>query len=161
MSTMFACLSVSDAFVRFTGDASVSLLGYLHDIDSEDDEDDDQMTIENLLNSKAIKNSKKSEDDEDENESGEEDEEDTDDDSQIIEEYESRRPSSVNSLRQPSTSTSSWCASPRAVPTEPATWVRIVRTSIFRETMPTTSQYCTRTPILERKPKPPTAVTVR
>lgn len=82
--------SKGDRIMFYTaGDASVSLLGYLHDIDSEDDEDDDQMTIENLLNSKAIKNSKKSEDDEDENESGEEDEEDTDDDSQIIEEYES------------------------------------------------------------------------
>ncbi|EDX12838.1 39 kDa FK506-binding nuclear protein [Drosophila simulans] len=75
--------SKGDRIMFYTaGDASVSLLGYLHDIDSEDD-DDDELTIEKLM---KVKNSQKSEDDEDE--SGEEEEE-TDEDSQIIGEYES------------------------------------------------------------------------
>ncbi|XP_052857000.1 39 kDa FK506-binding nuclear protein [Drosophila gunungcola] len=70
------------------GDASVSLLGYLHDIDSEDE--DEEFTLENLLKGKEGKKNKKAEAD-DENESGEEEEEgdeDTDD-SQLIGEYES------------------------------------------------------------------------
>ncbi|EDW42069.1 39 kDa FK506-binding nuclear protein [Drosophila sechellia] len=76
--------SKGDRIMFYTaGDASVSLLGYLHDIDSEDDEDDDELTIEKLIKGK---NSQKSEDDEDE--SGEEEEE-SDEDSQIIGEYES------------------------------------------------------------------------
>jgi len=68
------------------GDASVSLLGYLHDIDS-DDEDED-FSLEKLLKGKEGKKSKKSEDDE-EDESGEEEEEDSEEDSQLIGEYES------------------------------------------------------------------------
>ncbi|XP_017031490.1 39 kDa FK506-binding nuclear protein isoform X1 [Drosophila kikkawai] len=80
------------------GDATVSLLGYLHDIDS-DDEDDEDYTIENLLKdtAKQNKNGKKAgaqaedeedEDEDDEDEDGEEEEED-DDDSRLIQEYES------------------------------------------------------------------------
>ncbi|XP_017031491.1 39 kDa FK506-binding nuclear protein isoform X2 [Drosophila kikkawai] len=73
------------------GDATVSLLGYLHDIDS-DDEDDEDYTIENLLKdtAKQNKNGKKAgaqaedeededEDDEDEDENGDEDDDDDDD----------------------------------------------------------------------------------
>ncbi|XP_016952839.1 39 kDa FK506-binding nuclear protein [Drosophila biarmipes] len=80
--------SKGDRIMFYTaGDASVSLLGYLHDIDS-DDEDED-FTLEKLLKGKEGKKSKKSEDDE-EDESGEEEEEgDSDEDSQLIEEYES------------------------------------------------------------------------
>ncbi|EDV48997.1 39 kDa FK506-binding nuclear protein [Drosophila erecta] len=74
--------SKGDRIMFYTaGDASVSLLGYLHDIDSED-EDDDEFTLKELLKAKGGKKSKKSED-EDEDESGEEEEEDSDDDSQI------------------------------------------------------------------------------
>ncbi|KAH8386319.1 hypothetical protein KR200_010155, partial [Drosophila serrata] len=78
------------------GDATVSLLGYLHDVDSED-EDDEDYTIENLIkdSAKQKKKGKKAgaqEEDEDEedddDEDGEEEEED-DDDSRLIEEYES------------------------------------------------------------------------
>ncbi|KAH8265447.1 hypothetical protein KR038_008226, partial [Drosophila bunnanda] len=79
------------------GDATVSLLGYLHDVDSED-EDDEDYTIENLIkdSAKQKKNGKKAgaqADDEDEedddDEDGEEEEEEDDDDSRLIEEYES------------------------------------------------------------------------
>ncbi|XP_043656220.1 39 kDa FK506-binding nuclear protein [Drosophila teissieri] len=81
--------SKGDRIMFYTaGDASVSLLGYLHDIDSED-EDDEEFTLEKLLKAKGGKKSKKSEDDEDESGEEEEDEEESDDDSQIIEEYES------------------------------------------------------------------------
>ncbi|XP_036673307.3 39 kDa FK506-binding nuclear protein [Drosophila suzukii] len=79
--------SKGDRIMFYTaGDASVSLLGYLHDIDS-DDEDED-FSLEKLLKGKEGKKSKKSEDDE-EDESGEEEEEDSEEDSQLIGEYES------------------------------------------------------------------------
>ncbi|KAH8292217.1 hypothetical protein KR054_007127, partial [Drosophila jambulina] len=82
------------------GDATVSLLGYLHELDSEDeDEDDDDYTIENLLkdSAKQNKNGKKAgaqaedddEEEDDDDEDGEEEEEEDDDDSRLIEEYES------------------------------------------------------------------------
>ncbi|XP_016985424.1 39 kDa FK506-binding nuclear protein [Drosophila rhopaloa] len=81
--------SKGDRIMFYTaGDASVSLLGYLHDIDSEDEDED--FTLENLLKGKKEgKKNKKPEDDE--NESGEEEEEEDEDtdDSQIIGEYES------------------------------------------------------------------------
>ncbi|KAH8242615.1 hypothetical protein KR032_000569, partial [Drosophila birchii] len=80
------------------GDATVSLLGYLHEMDS-DDEDDEDYTIENLLKdtAKLNKNGKKAgaqaedddEEEDDDDEDGEEEEEDDDDDSRLIEEYES------------------------------------------------------------------------
>ncbi|XP_017104930.2 39 kDa FK506-binding nuclear protein [Drosophila bipectinata] len=74
-----------------TGDATVSLLGYLHDIDS--DEDDEDFNIENVLKGISKKNGKADED-EDEDDDDEEDEDDEDededvDDSQLMEEYES------------------------------------------------------------------------
>ncbi|XP_037723521.1 39 kDa FK506-binding nuclear protein [Drosophila subpulchrella] len=79
--------SKGDRIMFYTaGDATVSLLGYLHDIDSDDDDED--FTLEKLLKGKEGKKSKKSEDDE-EDESGEEEEEDSDEDSQLIGEYES------------------------------------------------------------------------
>ncbi|XP_022211194.1 39 kDa FK506-binding nuclear protein [Drosophila obscura] len=68
-----------------TGDATVSLLGYLHDIDSED-EDDEEFDLKTLLKQgkgKAGKNGQEEDEDEDED-----DDEDVED-SQIIEEYES------------------------------------------------------------------------
>ncbi|XP_017143168.1 39 kDa FK506-binding nuclear protein [Drosophila miranda] len=69
-----------------TGDATVSLLGYLHDIDSED-EDDEEFNLKTLLKGKAEKNGQE---DKDEDDDEEEDEDDEDiEDSQIIEEYES------------------------------------------------------------------------
>ncbi|KAH8363419.1 hypothetical protein KR084_010030, partial [Drosophila pseudotakahashii] len=80
--------SKGDRIMFYTaGDASVSLLGYLHDIDSDDE--DEEFTLEKLLKGKEGKKSKKSQEG-DEDESGEEEEEeDSDEDSQLIGEYES------------------------------------------------------------------------
>ncbi|XP_017054708.1 39 kDa FK506-binding nuclear protein [Drosophila ficusphila] len=82
--------SKGDRIMFYTaGDASVSLLGYLHDIESEDE--DEEFSLGNLLNAKGSKKGKKSNKDDD-GESGEEEEEEEDeesDDSQLVGEYES------------------------------------------------------------------------
>ncbi|EDW81241.1 uncharacterized protein Dwil_GK11959 [Drosophila willistoni] len=73
-----------------TGDAQVSLLGYMHDdVDSEDENDDD-FTIEQLAN--AVKGSKGADldgdDDEEEEEEDDDDDEEDVDDSQLLAEFE-------------------------------------------------------------------------
>ncbi|KAH8381777.1 hypothetical protein KR009_000174, partial [Drosophila setifemur] len=70
-----------------TGDATVSLLGYLHDIDSDDE--DEEFNIQDLLKGKP-KEKKNGKAQEEDDEDDDEDDEDEDiDDSQLMEEYES------------------------------------------------------------------------
>ncbi|XP_034661350.1 39 kDa FK506-binding nuclear protein [Drosophila subobscura] len=73
-----------------TGDATVSLLGYLHDAESED-EDDEEFDLKTLLQGKQGKGKagKNGQEEEDEEEDDEEDDDEDVDDSQIIDEYES------------------------------------------------------------------------